>query len=326
MTHFGKLTASTALLALLAACGDSGGAPPASPPPVTRLFAADAGTAGKALADGSTLTAQQGGTATYEIDWNTGTTRLKSGTFKVAKNASGELTMTVDGVDYAFAPGDRFVDPSDGLVYEYQVDGSTTGVWLGLWSNTGTLDETLDPNTSGYAQVWGYYVDASQNGIATEGYAVVGTETKADDLALLPSATYSGRARLNTRPDSGYVNNTTSRTRVRADLSMNADFAAATIDGSLTNITVEPPGQPEAGVAGMVSMDQTSIVGNGFAGTLTPDATLIGAMGPGFTAAGNYAGIFYGPVADQVAGTMTMTGTDATGAWNGTGFFIGTQD
>jgi len=325
MTHFEKLTASTALLALLAACGDSGGAPPASPPPVTRLFAADAGTAGKALADGSTLTAQQGGTATYEIDWNTGTTRLKSGTFKVAKNASGELTMTVDGVDYAFAPGDRFVDPSDGLVYEYVVDGTTTGIWLNLWNATMTLDEALDPNTSGYAQVWGYYADPN-TGIGTDGYAVVGTETKAADLALLPSATYSGRARLNTRPDSGWVDYGTSNTRVRADLSMSADFAAATIGGSLTNITVQPPSGTQTGVAGTMSMDQTSIVGNGFAGTLTPDATLIGAMGPGFTAAGNYAGIFYGPVADQVAGTMTMTGTDATGAWNGTGFFIGTQD
>lgn len=325
MTHLGKLTASTALLALLAACGGSGGAPPTNQPPVTRLFAEDAGTAGQALADGSTLTAQQGGTATYEIDWNTGTTRLKSGTFKVAKNASGELTMTVDGVDYTFAPGDRFVDPSDGMVYGYEIDGSSTGVWLSLWNATATLDEALDPNTSGYAQVWGYYAQPGGN-IATDGYAVVGTETKADDLALLPSATYSGRARLNTRPDSGWVDYGTSNTRVRADLSMSADFAAATIDGSLTNITVEPPGQPEAGVAGMVSMDQTSIVGNGFAGTLTPDATFIGAMGPGFTAAGNYAGTFYGPAADQVAGTMTMTGTDAAGAWNGTGYFIGTQN
>ena len=326
MTQISKMAVSTALLAALSACGGSGGAPPTNQPPVTRVFAADAGTAGQALADDKVLTAQAGGTSIYEIDWNNGTTRLKSGTFKVVKNASGELTMTVDGVDYAFAPGDRFVDPSDGLVYEYQIDGSTTGVWLGLWTNTGTLDETLDPTTSGYAQVWGYYVDASQNGIASEGYAVVGTETKPADLALLPSATYSGRARLNTVPETGYVDNSTSKTRVRADLNMTADFAAATIGGSLSNITVEPPGQAQTGVAGMVSMDQTSIVGNGFAGTLTPDATFIGAMGPGFTASGNYGGTFYGPAADQVGGTVSMTGTDATGAWNGTGYFIGTKN
>ena len=49
-------------------------------------------------------------------------------------------------------------------------------------------------------------------------------------------------------------------------------------------------------------------------------------MGPGFTATGNYGGAFYGPAADQVAGTMTMTGTDATGNWNGAGYFIGDKN
>ena len=184
----------------MSACGGSGSAPPTNQPAVTRIYAADAGTAGQALVDGKALTSEAGGTSVYEIDWNNDTTTLKSGTFKVAKNSSGELTMTVNGADYAFAPGDRFVDPTDGLVLEYFIDG-TAGVFLGLWNNTGTLDEALNPSTSGYAQVWGYYVEASQNGIASQGYAVVGTETKPADIALLPTATYSGRARMDTGPD-----------------------------------------------------------------------------------------------------------------------------
>jgi hypothetical protein len=326
MKQMNGLAVSTALLAALSACGGTNAPPPITGPGTTRIFAEDAGNAGQALADGATLEAQAGGNASFEIDWNNGTTTLKSGTFKVRKNASGELTMTVNGVDYAFAPGDRFVDPSDGLVYEYQVDGSTTGVWLGLWNARVTLDEALDPATSAYTHIWGYYVDASQNGIASQGYAAVGTETKPSDLAALPTATYSGRARMDIRPDSGYVNDATSRTRVRSDLSMTADFGAATIGGSLSNIMVEPPGQPDAAVAGTISMDQTAIVGNGFAGTLTPDATFIGAMGPGFSGSGNYGGTFFGPAADEVGGTMTMTGTDASGNWNGTGYFIGTKN
>ncbi len=314
-----------AFLAALSACGGSGTAP-ANQPPVTRLYATDAGTAGKALQDGKTLTAQTGGTSVFGIDWNNGTTTLKSGTFKVFKNASGELTMTVDGKDYAFAPGDRFVDPSDGLVYEYSVDGTTTGVWLGLWSNTDTLDATLDPNQSGYAQVWGYYVDADLNGIAQQGYAVVGTETKAADLALMPSATYSGLARMNVVPAAGYNGNLNSLTRVRSDMDLSADFGAGTIAGSLTNIEVEPPGGTPTIVPGAVSMDPTTLAGNGFAGSLTPDAAFIAGQGAGYSANGTYAGIFYGPAAQQVAGTMSMTGTDASGNWNGTGYFIGTQN
>lgn len=315
-----------AFLAALSACGGSGTAPN-NPPPVTRLYATDDGTVGKAIQDDKTLTAQSGGTATYEINWNNNTTTLKSGTFKVFKNASGELSMVVDGKTYDFAPGDRFVDPSDGLVYEYQVDGATTGVWLGLWQANGdTLDQTLDPTQSGYAQVWGYYVDADQNGIAQQGYAVVGTETKPADLALLPSATYTGRARMDVVPETGYTGNSNSRTRVRSDMDLSADFGAGTIAGSLTNITVQPPGVGQTAVPGTVSMDPTTLAGNGFAGSLTPDAAFIAGQGAGYSANGTYAGIFYGPAAQQVAGTLNMTGTDTSGNWNGTGYFIGTQN
>ncbi len=73
-------------------------------------------------------------------------------------------------------------------------------------------------------------------------------------------------------------------------------------------------------------MDPTTLAGNGFAGSLTPDAAFIAGQGPGYSSNGTYAGIFYGPAAQQVAGTMSMTGTDASGNWNGTGYFIGTQN
>ncbi len=321
MRHFVHLTASGAMLAALAAC-NSGNSGTGSAPQTTRHFAADAGVAAKALNDGKTLTAQKGGTATYEIDWNTGTTTLRSGdTFSVAKNASGELTMTVNGREFAFSPGDRFVD-SDGMVYSYDVQSPSTSVWLYLGSYTGTLDETLDPNGTDYAQIWGYYVDADQNGIASQAYSVVGTETRAADLALLPSATYSGRTRMDVIPATGYSGGSSSRTRVRSDLSMAADFGAGTIGGSLTNITVEPPGGSQSAVAGTISMDQATLSGNGFASTLTPDAAFITGQGAGWTGSGNYAVKFFGPAADQVAGTMTMTGTNSSGAWNGVGYFI----
>ena len=292
------------MLAALAACGSDGGSIGGSGAPTTRNFAADAGTAIEALDDGKTLTAA---------------------TFDVKKNANGELTFTVNGVEQVFDPTDRFIE-INGESFGYDIADQANGIFVSLFSNTGELDTVLDPNNPSYLQVWNYTTNqVNPGGADVRGYAVVGTETQGSALASLPSATYSGRARIDTYPAAGFVNSATSRSIVHGNLSMAADFGAATIFGSIGNLDGNGPGQANAPIAGSIAMDQTAITGNGFAGSLSPDAAFLAATGVSGVN-GSYAGTFYGPSADQVGGTMSLTGTQNGQAINGIGFFRGDQN
>lgn len=311
------------MLAALAACGSDGGSGAGSP--TTRNFAADAGTAIKALDDGKTLTAQAGGSAAIDLNFNGGPTALTTASFDVKKNANGELTFTVNGVEQVFDTADRFIE-INGESFGYEIADQANNRFINLFSHTGELDTVLDPNNPNYLQVWNYTTNqVNPGGADVRGYAVVGTETQGSALATLPSATYSGRARIDTYPAAGFVNSATSLSRVNGDLSMAADFGAGTIFGSIGNLDGNGPGQANAPIAGSIAMDQTAITGNGFAGTITPDATFLAATGTSGVS-GSYGGTFYGPAASQVGGTMTLTGTQNGQAINGIGFFRGDQN
>lgn len=309
------------MLAALAACDSGSG----SGSPTTRNFAADAGTAVKALDDGKTLTAQEGGSAAIDLNFNGGPTALTTASFDVKKNANGELTFTVNGVEQVFTSADRFIEPT-GESFGYEIDDPVNNRFVSLFSHVGDLDTVLDPTNPSYLQVWNYSTNqVNPGGADVRGYVVVGTETQAAALATLPSATYSGRARIDTYPATGFVNTATSRSRVNGDLSMAANFGAGTISGQIDNLDGNGPGQANAPIAGSIAMDQTTITGNGFAGTITPDATFLAATGTSGVS-GNYGGTFYGPAASQVGGTMTLTGTQNGQAVNGIGFFRGDQN
>lgn len=318
------------MLAALAACGSDGGSIGGSGTPTTRNFAADAGTAAKALDDGKTLTAQAGGVASVDVNFGGGPTALVPHDVAIRKNANGELSLIIDGVEQAFTAADRFFDPSDppGVSFGYDISDPANNRFVSLFSNFGDLDTVLDPNSPNYLQVWQFstnQVGTDPNANEPRGFAVVGTETQASALSVLPSATYSGRARIDTYPAAGFVNTATSRSRVNGDLSMAADFGAATISGSIGNLDGNGPGQANAPIAGSIAMDQTAITGNGFAGSLSPDAAFLAATGVSGVN-GSYAGSFYGPSADQLGGTMSLTGTQNGQAINGIGFFRGDQN
>lgn len=324
MTHNIKIWTTTAMVAALAACS-SGTAN--VQPSTTRVFAQDAGVAAQALADGETLVAQQGGSAAMNLNYTTGDTGLTNATFEISRNVSGELTFTVNGVTQAFSPGDRIVDPNDGMVYEYQINDSANGVFVNLWNERVTLDEALDTTGTDYAQIWGYQTNQINGGQPDiQGYAAVGTETMASALSTLPTATYNGRARVTSAPTTGWVDWSTSMTRTRGDLAMTADFGAGTIGGQVSNVETRAAGAAAyVPVAGSIAMNQSNIVGNGFAGSLSADAALQASLDIGSSTTGTYSGGFYGPAAEQVAGTMTISGTDGSGAnpFNGIGYFIG---
>lgn len=319
-----RLAGTSAMIGALAACGGGG-----SGGGVTRQYADTAGTVGKAVQDGKTLTAQSGGSVGANLNYTTGDTGLTATApkFRVWKNANGELSYEVDGVVQDFTAAQREVDPNDGNTYGYTTNG-VNNVWSGIWNYTGTLDEALDPNNPSYMTVWGYQTNQiNPNGQPDlKGYAVVGTETRPKDLAPLVSATYSGRARMDAHPDTGWVDNQTSRTRIRSDMNLAADFSAGTISGALTNFTIQPPGQAEGAVAGSVSMDATTLSGNGFAGNLTPDAAFLTSLGANASLSGTYGGTFYGPAAEQVGGTLSATGSANGQGFNAIGYYTGTKN
>jgi hypothetical protein len=318
-----RLAGTSAMIGALAACGGGGSGG------VTRLYATDAGTVGKAVQDGKTLTAQSGGSVGANLDYGTGDTGLTATApkFRVWKNANGELSYEVDGVVQDFTTAQRYIDPNDGNAYGYDTNG-VNNVWSGLYNYNGTLDEALDPNNPSYLTVWGYQTNQiNPNGQPDlRGFAVVGTETRTKDLAPLVSATYSGRARMDAQPDTGWVDGQTSRTRIRSDMDLAANFSAGTISGALTNFTIQPPGQAEGAVAGSVSMDATTLSGNGFAGNLTPDAAFLTSLGANASMAGTYGGTFYGPAAEQVGGTLSATGSANGQSFNALGFYTGTKN
>lgn len=309
MTHLGL----TAMAAALAACSSG-----SSTTKSTSIFAADAGNAAQALADGKTLAAQANGAKTLRLNHATGETSIGDATFELVKNADGELTMMVNGKEYAFTTADR--DPSgDG----YVVDEADH--YANLFNDRGSIDDALDTTKDQYAQVWGYYVwDGTEPN--TWGQAIVGTETRPDALGSLPTATYNGYAQINMTEAEGYVDWNTSMKRVNGDLEMTADFGAGTISGQITNMGYRAPGAATWDpIAGSVAMDSTAISGNGYSGSLTPDADLQTSLDLSADTTGTYDGKFYGPSAEEVAGILTLTGTqESTGlSVNGVGVFIG---
>jgi hypothetical protein len=328
MKLYMQLMTTTALALSVAACGSSNGVDKVidvtditAEAQAKRTFAVDDDgntvDAGGAVASGKTLTARAVGVSLKNLNYETGETGLKSGgTASIKRNASGALTVTINGAEQAFAPSD-LTDEEDG----YEVDGDDG--YYGVYSYTGPISDLLTAG-NGFSQVLEIQRelnDPDNPGLNESMFAVVGTETADEDLKDLPKAEYSGWSRVNVVPNSGFESNRESRYKVRSEVAMTADFGAGEVWGTIGNTTVE---DPETGfvesVGGTISMDKSTFDNNGFAGTLTADETFIDELDVD-SGSGNYAGAFYGPDADEVTGVLTLGLTDGDESLNGNGFF-----
>lgn len=294
---------------LLAGCSSTGGAGGGGGggTPSSAVFAASAGTASEALADGETLMAYNSlMSAAVEHDFDAGETRALDDTiFSIAANDQGALDVTIDGVTHSFAAADI---GGNGLEFE-PVPGGAPYYRLNSWS--GDVVDVLDVSNAAHHQVWSYFWDTA--GEAISGFAVVGTETMPEDVPSTALATYSGFAGA-ALTDSGTHNDTT---RIVGDLAMSADFNAGQISGLVNNIEV----LGGAAVNGTVALNSTAISGSGFSGTITPDNDLLTAFSL-TDLGGTYSGKFYGASAEEVGGVMAISGDETVG----TGFFSATQD
>ncbi len=315
-----------AAAAALSACGGSnsaGNAPPISAEPITteeqaaRIIANDASdTVSKSVNDGATLTARAVTSAGHNLNYQSDTTGPESASFNVRKNASGALSFEVNGKDWDFDPGDQS-DPSS-----YEVEDNVNDVFVSLWTRGSDLADVFDPGNGSQMQIFGYQTNQIVGGADnTRGYAAVGAETDDAVLSGLPTASYDGRLSADAYPNTGFESNSQSRSRIEGDLTMTANFAAETISGTGSNLTIRnaDTGNVETALPGQVIFGQTSLGFNGFKGNLSGDATLNTSL-QGNLSGSTYSGAFYGAQAEELGGVMTITGTSEGETFGGVGF------
>lgn len=262
----------------------------------------------QALVAGDTVTARQESTSAVRIGFDQTASRTDAD-LKLRVNDAGELTMILNGVEHVFTENDRLIE--NGNFVGYDVQDPVTGEFYGLFTfSSFDMDDFLDPNNTRAAQsVRGHSSRVTEDG-SVWAFAVTGAETRDETLTSLPTATYSGRSVTDIYPSSGLVGIQESRTRLRSDVLMVADFGGGTVSGEMTNLTQSVSGNPAVDLAGQINMDPAMLNGNGFNGTLSPDATFSAANGD---IDGTYSGAFYGATAEGVAGALSIQGTDSIG-------------
>lgn len=322
MRNHGYIIALIAGTSVLSACGGGGSTVSrAGNTGADQVLTKTAGNAAQALADGATLRASERASSgiTRNYDETTSTAATDT-TARVSRNASGALTLEVAGETIAFSPGDLSEDG-------YGYDKGNASLWA--WSGDSMADQ-LDPANGRNAMVFDYFTDLPGAADQT-GFIVVGSETAAGDMATLPSATYSGGARIRVAPKDT-VSFADSVSEARGNLAMAANFGAGTISGSVTNIEGRAPRNVDptrtwSPVDGSLALNRTAISGNGFTGGVSADSAFTTEFGT-VDAGSTYSGTFFGTAAGEVAGGISMSGSSAVGGtpYIGWGFFHGGKD
>ncbi len=146
----------------------------------------------------------------------------------------------------------------------------------------------------------------------TTGYATIGVQTTPKVVASQSAtATYTGRMILDVNTSGANVGVKT--TYDDGTIVMNVDFDTNMIEGVAS---YSKPSQDPANInyiidVGKMHFAPTPIVGNGFEGTFTFDDRMLGDIGLTNNPTGSYAGNFFGPGADDIAGVVQFNGTTA---------------
>ena len=238
-------------------------------------------------------------------------------TFSVRAGANATLIMTVDGVDHTLSKNTQNYYSGTGEIF--------------LSDNLPNLSATIDIEevvAGTHATVQGMFVyygtnandyDSGESDFDldyTGGYATIGTRTTAPVVASqTATATYNGTMQLLTSQTEVTGNNSVNSS---GSLAMTVDFDANTVSGTGT-ISI-------SGGDGIITFGSAPISGNGFAGTFTLDSALLTKHSITDTPTGNYAGNFFGSVADDLAGVMRIQGKDDRETVRGHGGFRADRD
>ena len=211
-------------------------------------------------------------------------------------------------------------DGADGLRVAYEIDGTEHMVHLeakdygsdsrlptGYYKANDDRVFTLSSYTKSFLEVpefdhldinvWQHVslIPGSSTRVASvvRGQVIYGSRTDSSDLPA-GTATYAGRMYAEKWSNASPALN--SNERITGQLSLTADFAAASVNGTIDQLRQQGPGprrRPYRPMAGSLAISQGSIAGNSLTGRLT---------GLGYD--GTVEGAFYGPAAAEVGAVI----------------------
>jgi hypothetical protein len=320
----GHLIAVLAMSTALAGCVSSGNkvVSRAGNSPADRVDTADAGNAGKALADGKTLKSAARTTSAWQRNFQgESATLIAQPKATLVRNAAGGVDLTVGTRTIHFADTDLTADG-----YGYELADGSAGVGV---RRADSVTEALDPVTGRPAVILDYWFDDEDHNGGVNGFAIFGTETKNSVVASLASATYKGDAEIKFAPKAGFDDYGSKVSKIQGDVDMTANFGSGTVAGSITALQYQAPRLIDptrswTDIDGSLALNTAKIDGNGFTGAVTADAAFVENAGK-VDSSSSYSGTFYGENADYAAGVLNLSGTSTaddaptigTGFWQG---------
>jgi len=311
-----KYLAMVPALALLAACGGSA--------TNTNVYSDTLGNPSTAFANGLVLKATPESAAQINIDWTNDRgeriTQLETPSFSLQKGDGNLVTMKVNGLSYEFTVENRVSIKADGTYGGLVKDTSnnTDGVYVQVYSHHGMiLSELLDGSgtkKSAIVEYMEYNPNTPENGVF--GVAVLGATTNPTALGEYTTINYEGNFKSETTTQDSFINRST-RFEIRGDTTLNANFEQNTISGNITNLTgeqfVENEDSVELNMDGSFLLQEGTIIGSGFSGVATADATLK-TFGGVISDDLNYSGNFYGDKGTEASGILqgTIANDDGT--------------
>ena len=293
----------------------------------TALFAVDTGVPNAALASGTTFETQSGTVVAQKFSYRDDTAELVSEpvTIQLSRDADGTIHLAYGDQKFEFGVDARVIEDgvSEGFELRPDVkDGSGDVEYIALWSQEGELDQVLAVDREDYAQVWMVWM-CTQGAPCEQTHFVVGSETKSEALGSFTSEDYEGFAYTEIRNVEGDPN---ARSTVRfEDTTLSVNFTENKVTGVLGGTRTRDRVKNSDSWEWEEYQDSTAtflikdgtISGNGFTADIVSDETF--AAGD-VKASGVMNGKFYGPEAEQVAGTMSgdiSVGEDFNGVWTG---------
>lgn len=323
-----SMASAIALAISLTACGGGGGgggiastppAPPSpTPTPTPTPAAAAIGAAAMATAPNANLFPRATAVGPTMQAHPTTAFPLLQSVFTVNGSVAGADTVAMNGgatlsFDY---PGDKVGDKINlavpGLFSDVSLVAGGGYYCYSFCAQVGsryTELEFADPTTSNLSwTTYGTWYSSSSQA-RNYGAFVTGYTTPAASVPTTGTATYTGSAQGHVfYPDAGWQNGV-GHNYVSGNASLQANFGSGSITGSLTNMTNGSAPWNSVSLLGAIS-------GGNFTGT-TAATSAPGTLGSlRSSATGTFAGLFFGPVAQELGavwtlhdGTSTVIGT-----------------
>ena len=208
-----------------------------------------------------------------------------AGGYRITYLADGtSKTVSLGPQDAPFSTVDQSYMRRDGAVQHYYRPFDTAWASIAQWSHN-------------------RYSGAESNEwvFGTWGYVVHGSRTPSASMPTTGGATYTGSAGAYEWEPSPASASSRSAPYYEGSLRLQADFAAGTIEGEISNLRRRPTSSsPYSPVAGQFAIDNGSIQGNALSADLS---------GLGYS--GEVRGAFYGPAAEEATGVMEATDADS---------------